>query len=307
MSLSQNARRRWPVPTLAQQDAWIGFLFVLPRLLGFLIFALAPLVAVFVFSFEHRNLLTAQATFAGLDNYHTMVETDPVFRRMALNTLIFSAGLVPLNVLLAFSLAVMLAAPFRGVTIFRTLFFAPVVTSTAAWVIVWTFILQGDQGPLNQLLALIGIQGPNWLREPASAMGAVIVTRVIKTVGLNMVIFLAALQDLPRELVEAARVDGAEQLQVVRHIILPFLAPSLVLVVIITLIGSLNIFDHILLLTNGGPANATMVLAFYVYFSAFKTYEIGYASAIAVVLFLTALTLTAVQWALRRRVVYLET
>ena len=284
----------------------MGYLFVLPRVLGFVIFVLGPLVAVFIFSLQNRNLLSGKIEFAGLQNYATMLFEDPVFKQMGVNTLTFTAGLVPLNVLLALALAILLAPQFRGVTAFRTIFFAPIITSTAAWIIVWTFILQGQQGPLNQFLALFGVEGPNWLREPASAMFSVIITRVIKNVGLNMVIFLAALQDLPREYVEAARVDGAGPWQVVRRIILPFLAPSIILVTVITVIGSLNVFDHILLLTNGGPSNATMVLAFYVYFNAFKAYEIGYASAVAVVLFLTALVLTIVQWSLRRRMVYLE-
>jgi multiple sugar transport system permease protein len=121
-----------------------------------------------------------------------------------------------------------------------------------------------------------------------------------------MVIFLAALQDLPREYVEAARVDGANRWQTIRHIILPFLAPSILLVTIITIIGSLNVFDHILLMTGGGPSNATMVLAYYVYFNAFKSYEVGYGSSIATILFVIALTLTVIQWSVRRRFVYHE-
>lgn len=292
--------------TLSQKDALMGYLFILPRVLGFLVFILGPLGAIFIFSLQNRNLLSGTISFAGLDNYTYMLFEDPIFKEMVANTLTFTAGLVPLNLVIALALAILLAPQFKGVTFFRTVFFAPVITSTAAWIIVWAFIFQGQQGPLNQFLALLGIEGPNWLREPGSAMFAVILTRVIKNVGLNMVIFLAALQDLPRELVEAARVDGARPLQVVRYIILPFLAPSILLVTVITVIGSLNVFDHILLLTNGGPSNATMVLAFYVYFNAFKAYEIGYASAIAVVLFLAALILTIVQWSLRRRMVYLE-
>ena len=137
-------------------------------------------------------------------------------------------------------------------------------------------------------------------------MFAVIFVRVLKNVGLNMVIFLAAIQDLPRDHVEAAHVDGANTWQTLRHIILPFLAPSILLATIITIIGSLNVFDHILLMTGGGPSNATMVLAYYVYFNAFKNYEVGYASAISVLVFVIALTLTVIQWSVRRRFVYNE-
>jgi multiple sugar transport system permease protein len=291
---------------LAQQDALVGYLFVAPRVLGFLLFVIGPLFAVFYFSLENRNLLSGQVSFAGLENYRAMLFDDLVFWQMLRNTFVFSAGLVPLNVALALTLAILLAPQFKGVTFFRTVFFAPVVTSTVAWIIVWTFILQGDRGPLNQFLRVFGIEGPNWLREPDSAMFSVIITRVVKNVGLNMVIFLAALQDLPRDHVEAAQVDGARPLQVVYYIILPFLAPSILLVTIITIIGSLNVFDHIMLLTNGGPSNATTVLAYYVYFNAFKSYEVGYASSIAVLLFVVALVLTILQWSVRRRFVHYE-
>jgi multiple sugar transport system permease protein len=173
-------------------------------------------------------------------------------------------------------------------------------------VIVWCFILQGKSGLLNQALSVFGIQGPNWLYEPASAMFSVIFVRVLKNVGLNMVIFLAAMQDLPRDYIEAANVDGANRWQTIRHIVLPFLAPSILLVTIITIIGSLNVFDHILLMTAGGPSNSTMVLAYYVYFNAFKSYEIGYGSSIGVLLFVIALTLTIIQWSVRRRFVFNE-
>jgi multiple sugar transport system permease protein len=270
------------------------------------LFVIGPLFAVFYFSLENRNLLSGQVSFAGLENYRAMLFDDLVFWQMLRNTFVFSAGLVPLNVALALTLAILLAPQFKGVTFFRTVFFAPVVTSTVAWIIVWTFILQGDRGPLNQFLRVFGIEGPNWLREPDSAMFSVIITRVVKNVGLNMVIFLAALQDLPRDHVEAAQVDGARPLQVVYYIILPFLAPSILLVTIITIIGSLNVFDHIMLLTNGGPSNATTVLAYYVYFNAFKSYEVGYASSIAVLLFVVALVLTILQWSVRRRFIHYE-
>jgi multiple sugar transport system permease protein len=171
---------------------------------------------------------------------------------------------------------------------------------------VWTFILQGKNGLLNQVLAVIGVQGPNWLFEPASAMFSVILVRVLKNVGLNMLIFLAALQDLPRDYIEAAKVDGANAFQLIRNIIVPFLAPSILLVFIITIIGSLRVFAHILLLTGGGPSNSTMVLAYYIYFNAFQTYEIGYGSSIALVLFMIAMLLTVIQWSLRRRFIYQE-
>jgi len=299
-----SARRRGL--TLAQRDSLWGYLFVGPQVIGFLMFMLGPLAAILVFSTQNRNLLSGDISFIGLENFRYMFQIDPVFYQMLGNSLTFTTGLVPMNVILALMIAILLAPQFRGVSFFRAVFFAPVITSTVAWVIVWTFLLQGQSGLINQALSVVGIQGPNWLYEPTSAMFSVIFVRVLKSVGLNMVIFLAAMQDLPREYIEAAHVDGANPWQTIRHIILPFLAPSILLVTIITIIGSLNVFDHILLMTSGGPSNSTMVLAYYVYFNAFRSYEIGYGSAIGVLLFVIALALTIVQWSVRRRFVFNE-
>ncbi|MCL4559218.1 MAG: sugar ABC transporter permease [Chloroflexi bacterium] len=294
------------ISRLALKDALSGYLFITPQLLGFLIFVLGPVAAIFFFSLQSRNLLSGKATFIGLQNYVQLFTHDPIFIKVLVNSLIFTAGLVPLNLVLALVLAIMLARQTFVTGFFRTVFFSPVVTSAVAWAIVWSFMLQGDQGTINQVLKLFGIQGPNWLRDPGWAMFWVIVVRVLKNVGMNMVLFLAALQDLPREHVEAAQVDGANIFQSVRYIILPFLAPTILLVMIITVIGSLDVFDHIMLMTGGGPSNATMVMAYYVYFTAFQLYETGYASAVAVILFLIALGLTILQWSLRKRFIDYE-
>jgi multiple sugar transport system permease protein len=297
-------RRRISKPALF--DALWGYLFIAPQVLGFLFFVLGPVIAIFVFSLQDRNLLSGKTTFIGLQNFQQLFTHDPLFGQVLGNTLVFTAGLVPLNLILALALAILLARQSFITQFFRAVFFSPVVTSAVAWALVWSFMLQGDQGTINQILRAFGIQGPNWLLEPGWAMFWVIVTRVLKNVGLNMVLFLAALQDLPREHLEAARVDGANPWQLVRYIILPFLAPTILLVTIITVIGSLNVFDHIMLLTGGGPSNSTMVLAYYVYHTSFKVYETGYASSIAVVLFLIALGLTGIQWSMRKRFVDYE-
>ena len=300
-----NPARRWKF-SLKQMDALFGYIFIAPQMLGFLAFVLGPLLSVFVFSAQSRNLLSGQVKWIGLDNYRQLLTGDPLFVKVLTNSLVFMLGLVPLNMVIALGLALLLARSMRGSTFFRTIFFSPVVTSTVAWVIVWRFVLQGEEGSLNQFLHLFGIQGPNWLQEPFWAMVAVIVTRVLKNVGLNIIIFLAAIKDLPKEYIEAASVDGANPWQILKSIILPFLAPTIMMVTVITVIGSLNVLDHIMLLTGGGPSNATMVLAYYVYYAAFRMYETGYASALAVVLFLTALLLTVMQWVVRKKVVYNE-
>lgn len=292
--------------SLSNRDTKWGYFFIAPSMLGFFLFVLGPLVAIFIYSLQSRNLLTGQVTFIGLENYRTMLFDDPLFIKTMLNTLIFTIGLVPLNIIPALGLAIFLNRQTLVSRFFQTIFFAPVVTSAVAWAIVWQFMLQGQQGVVNQALSIFGIRGPNWLYEPASAMFAVIFTRAIKGVGLNMVIFLAALSNISTDFHDAAQVDGADNWQVFRHITFPLLAPTTLMVTIITLNGSLKVFDTIMLLTNGGPSNATTVLVYYIYYQAFRFFETGYASALAVVLFLVALVFTVFQWGMRRRLVDAE-
>jgi multiple sugar transport system permease protein len=293
--------RRVPGLSLRQRETLEGWLFVSPVLTGFGIFFLGPLIAVVFYSMTQWNLLTQQATFVGLANFEDALTKNPGFWHVIRNSLVFAAGLVPLNMALALALALALSRPFRGVVFFRTVFFAPVVTSAVAWAIVWKFLLQGEGGALNQLLALVGIDGPNWLREPNWAMAAVIVTRVIKMVGLNMILYIAALQSIPRDYEAAARLEGASGWQIFRMVTWPLLAPTTLVIMVITMIGSFKVFDHIYLMTGGGPENGTLVLAFYIYQQAFKFFNVGYASALALIMFVVVMSLTTVQLVLRRR------
>jgi|HigsolmetaAR202D_1030399.scaffolds.fasta_scaffold00249_27 ABC-type sugar transport systems, permease components len=299
----KSSARSWRAPrlTLRQREAIEAWLFVSPTVAGFLLFFLGPLAAVVYFSLTEWNLLTQQATFVGVKNYVDALSHNPDFWHVLRNSFVFAMGLVPLNMALALSLALALSRPFRGVIFFRTVFFAPVVTSAVAWAIVWRFLLQGEGGAVNQMLALVGIDGPNWLREPDWAMVAVIVTRVIKMVGLNMILYIAALQAIPRDYEAAARLEGASNWQIFRMVIWPLLAPTTLVIFVITMIGSFKVFDHIYLMTGGGPENGTLVLAFYIYEQGFKFFNVGYASALAMIMFVIVLVLTVVQMTLRRR------
>ncbi|MBN1267918.1 MAG: sugar ABC transporter permease, partial [Anaerolineales bacterium] len=184
--------------SLTQKDNLWGYLFITPTMLGFLLFVLGPLVAIFVFSVQERNLLTGQVDYIGFENYSRMLLSDPLFKKTMINSLVFTAGFVPLDIGLGLLLAVLLDRLKGGISrLFQVIFFSPVVTSAVAWAIVWKFILQGQNGVANQVLALIGISGPNWLYEPHTAMFSVIFTRALKVVGLNMVIFMSALANIP--------------------------------------------------------------------------------------------------------------
>jgi multiple sugar transport system permease protein len=292
---------RLPRLSLRHREGLEAWLFVSPVVGGFLIFFVGPLIAVVFYSMTEWNLLSQQATFVGMKNYVDALTQNPDFWHVVRNSLVFAAGLVPLNMALALGLALALCRPFFGVVFFRTIFFAPVITSAVAWAIVWKFLLQGENGFVNQMLATVGIDGPNWLRDPNWAMVAIIFTRVIKMVGLNMILYIAALQSVPRDYEEAARLEGASNWQIFWMITWPLLAPTTLVIMILTMIGSFKVFDHIYLMTNGGPENGTLVLAFYIYEQGFKFFNTGYASALAMIMFILVMVLTAVQLALRRK------
>ena len=291
---------------LARGEAITGYLFIHPQMLGFLIQVLVPLVMVFVYSFESRNLLFGNMGFAGLENYKTLVEDDLFFMTLK-NTIIFSLGVVPLNLVLSLALALYLGANAAGAKIVRSVIFLPVITSGVAWAIVFKYLFQGgDAGPINYLLSFVGVEGPNWLHEKGWAMFAVVISRVLKNLGMNVLIFMGAVMNLPQDVLEAGRIDGATKPVLFWKIKLPLLMPSILMVTIVTVIGSMRVFDTIKLMTDGGPEGSTMVLVYYIYHQAFKTFNIGYASSVAVVLFMIVLLLTIIQWSLRKRASYYE-
>lgn len=290
--------------THSQRDRLSGYAFIAPQMIGYTIFLAIPVLLVFWYSLFDWHILRGTAPFVGLDNYRGVLE-DPLFSTVLRNTFIFSVGLVPFNLVLALTLAIILNQRLAGRTVFRTLFFAPVVVSLVAWAIVWQFLLQADGG-VNLALRSIGVEGPNWLWESQWAMPAVITVQVFKNVGLNMVLFLAALQSVPAQIQDAARVDGAGPFNTFRRITLPMITPTILLVSIITVIGSFQVFATIVILTGGGPGNATNVLVYHIYQQAFQRYVAGYASAGAVILFVIVMILTVVQWRLRKRWVFYE-
>ncbi|KRE98887.1 sugar ABC transporter permease [Paenibacillus sp. Soil766] len=290
---------------LASSGAWYAYLFISPMVLGYIIFLLIPIVAAFGMSFTNYSLLH-DTEFVGLDNYEKAFLNDPLFWKTVWNTLYFSAGLIPLNLMLALGLALLLNRKIPGISLFRTAIFTPVVTSIVVWAIVWKYIFATDAGLVNQILQLFNIQGPAWLYNFGLAMPVVIVVSVLKNVGLNMVIFLAALQEVPKMYYEAAKIDGASRMRTFWNITFPMISPAFFLALILTLIGSLKVFSQIQVMTDGGPGISTYVLVYYIYQQAFKQFEFGYASSIAFILFFLVLILTIVQWNMRKRWVHHE-
>lgn len=291
---------------LEQRNMMYGYLFIAPMMLGFLIFMLAPIVAVFGLSMTDYSFLRSTTNFVGLDNYRTAFTVDPLLGETIRNTLLFSAGLIPLNLALALGLALLLNRKLPGIGLFRTAIFTPVVTSIVVWAIVWKYIFATDAGLINQLLRGFGVTGPAWLYNESLAIPVVIIVSVLKKVGMNMVIFLAALQEVPAMYYEAAKIDGASKWKQFQHITLPMISPSLFLTLIITLIASLKVFSQIAVMTEGGPGTSSYVLVYYIYQLGFNRFEFGYASTIAFLLFLLVLALTLFQWNMRKRWVHHE-
>ncbi|WP_430781656.1 carbohydrate ABC transporter permease [Actinoplanes sp. G11-F43] len=290
--------------TTRRRDNLTGYLFITPALLGAVAFVFVPLVLVVWYSLHEWNVLADTFDFVGAENYQRLA-ADPNFPAVLRATGLFSVGLVVLNLGLALALAVLLNQKLRGTTFFRVLFFSPVVVSLLAWTIVWGFLMQ-DNGGINAFLSSIGVDGPNWLRSEGTAMASVVIVQVFKNVGLNMVLFLAALQGVPQELYEAARTDGAGPWTVFRRITLPLISPTILLTSIITVVGSLQVFAQISVLTQGGPGTSTTVLVYYLYQQAFQFHAFGYGSTLSVVLFLIVLALTVLQWQMRKRWVFHE-
>ena len=301
---SPEGRSASPFWTIARRDSLAGFLFIAPQLVGIIAFVLIPLGLVFWYSLHEWNVLANTFTYTGAQNYRMLIEDSNLLEVLGA-TAVFSAGLVVFNLSLALLLAILLNQRLAGITIFRTLFFSPVVVSLVAWTIVWGFLLQKNGG-INGMLQVLGIEGPNWLREETTAMISVIVVQVFKNVGLNMILFLAALQGVPNELYEAARVDGAPRFKQFRRITLPLISPTILLTSIITIVGSLQVFAQIAVLTQGGPGLSTTVLVYYLYQQAFQFHFFGYGSTLSILLFLIVAVLTFAQWQMRKRIVFYE-
>lgn len=282
---------------------WLAALpWLLPTLLGLLIFTQGATFASLFISFTHWEILILPR-WIGLGNYIEAYHL-PLFWRTLKNTLYYTALSVPLNVTIAGLLALAMNQKLRGITLFRTLYFLPVVTSTVAVAVVWYWIYNSEFGLLNYVLSLMGITGPPWLASTRWAMPAVIIMSIWKGVGVNMMIFLAGLQDVPKELYEAAEIDGAGSLQRFWHVTVPMVSPTTFFVLVLAVIGSFQVFEQTYVLTQGGPGYATLTLALYIYQQAFQSAHMGFAAALAYVLFAFMLAATLAQFKLQARWVH---
>ena len=286
--------------TKREHEGLAAGLFLLPNLIGFLIFTAIPVGAAFVLAFYDYDLLLG-ASWAGLENFREMFTTDEVFRAALFNTVYFTAVSVPLSVVLGLATAMLVNQALRGIVIFRSIFLLPYVTVTVALSLVWKWIYLPDIGLINSVLGVFGIDGPPWLTSGTWAMPALILMSVWKGFGYNMVIFLAGLQSIPDHLYDAAKVDGATAWRRFLNVTLPLLSPTTFFVVVISVISSFQVFDQALIMTNGGPGTATTTLVLYIYQKGFQSFDMGYAAAVALVLFAAIFVFTVIQFMFQRR------
>ena len=313
------------IKKLARNDSLVAYLFLLPALIILFVFRIYPAIRLFMLSFRDTLLIRPVDQFIGLDNFARMLFDDPRFWNSVGNTVVFVLISVPLQIGLALLIALGLKQKIKGLPILRAGYFSPVVVSMVAVSVVWQWIYHPNLGLLNHMLAYLGISPRQWLRNPYSfmtpiwmriepiiesiglnpanfewinistAMFAVIAVVVWKGTGYYMVIYLAGLMDIPESLYEAAEVDGASSWQKFKNITWPLLTPTTYLVIILQIINSFQVFSSIYVMTGGGPSRKTEVIVYYIYNRAFESMELGYASAVALFLFVFLLALTGIQ------------
>ena len=278
------------------RDSLVAYSFIAPNFIGFCIFTLIPMVFAIGLAFCDLDGVHA-VEFIGLQNFIDLLD-DNTFKASFVNTIVYTVGTVPLTLVCSLGLAVLLNQKVKCRNFFRTVSFFPYVASLVAVAAVWNMIFSPSMGPVNQLLASLGVENlPRWAAGKETAMLTVILFSVWKNMGYYMVIYLAGLQGTNLELNEAAELDGANKWQIFWHVVLPQLRPTTFFVIIMLTISSFKVYDQMYMITQGGPGNATMTLVYDIYNVAFvNTPRYGYASAISMVLFVLVLIVTIVQF-----------
>jgi multiple sugar transport system permease protein len=283
---------------------YFAYWFLIPTFTIILGFHFFPIFYSFILAFYNWDLISP-AHYSGLRNFRILLQ-DPLFWQSLWNTLFYSIVSVPMNIFLALSVAMLLNQKIKGIDAYRVIYFIPVITSINAVSIVWKLIYHPQFGILNKILEQFGLPGQRWLLDPRWAMLSIIVMSVWKGLGYNIIIFLTGLKNIPAHLYEAATVDGASRWHKFRHITWPLLSPVTFFILVISIIGSFQVFAQIYMMTpGGGPMNSTTTIVFYLYKAGFGDFHFGYAAAIAFELFIMIFLLTMLQkFVVEKRVHY---
>jgi multiple sugar transport system permease protein len=286
-------RRRWRGQTgvLRSERRW-GYFLLSPFIIGLVAFVAIPTITAVVLSFTNWSLL-GSPQWAGWQNYTDLLH-DSVFRKVVLNTVYYTVAVVPLSIGIGLGLAVLLNRHGRGIRAFRVLLFTPVTVPVVAAGLLWSWMMTPNYGLINYLLHFVGIPGPQWISGIYTAMPSIILVGVWRSVGLNIVLFLAALQGIDESVKEAAALDGAGSWRTFRSITFPLLTPTTFFAVIMAVISSFQVFDQTYVMTQGGPANNTLTVIYYIFLQGFTYLRMGYASAISTLFAIAVFLLTLV-------------
>lgn len=292
--------------TRKSSDFFWAYLMIAPTMLGLFIFYLWPIFQTFYFSFTEWGAF-GHYEWTGLDNYKRMLEDTNLMKSFK-NTGIYIIITVPIGIFFSILIAVLLNQKIKGTSVYRTLYFLPVITMPAAIAMVWKWLYNSDYGLLNYLLSLIGIKGPQWVSDPKIALYSIIVVAIWSGIGYNMVIFLSGLQGIPKSYYEAAEMDGAGPISVFFKITLPLLSPVIFFVSITSLIGAFQVFDLIFMMIGKSSTalESTQSVVYLFYQHAFVLNDKGYAAAIAVLLLIVILIITAIQMVLQKKWVHYD-
>lgn len=280
-----------------------GMLFCLPCILGFLFFALLPMCTSLYYSFTDYNVIS-RCNFVGLDNYKNLFSgTDPYFSKALWVTIIYVVLSVPSSLIVAFCIALLLNTEVKGKGIFRTIFYLPSIVPVVGMSAVWLWIFNSDFGLANMLLKAAGLPKCQWLSSESTVIPTLVFTN-LWTVGSTMVIFLAGIQDVPRQLSEAVEIDGGGRMAKLLHVIIPMMTPTIFYNLVMGIINGFQVFTQAYVITQGGPNNASLFYVYYLYREAFQFMRMGSASAIAWVLFVIIMLLTVIMFKLQKKWVY---
>ncbi|WP_431090196.1 carbohydrate ABC transporter permease [Paenibacillus sp. 8b26] len=281
-----------------------GLLFALPAILGLLIFTIGPITASFVFSLTDWTI-GGQMTFIGLDNYRTILTEDTTFSQSMFVTTYYALGSVPLGLVAAFIIALLLNQKVKGLSVFRTIYYLPTIVPSIANTMLWLWMFNPDFGLLNSLLEHAGLPGSKWIYDESTAIPSLIMMSTWG-IGNTVIIFLAGLQSVPTHLYEAAEVDGGNRWHKFFHITIPSMTPTIFFNLVMSLISTFQAFNQAYVMTNGGPNNSTLFYVFYLWRTAFTETKIGYASALAWILFFVIMVLTVLIFSTSKKWVHYE-
>jgi multiple sugar transport system permease protein len=288
-------------------EALWAYVFLLPWLIGLLLFWAGPILASLYFSFTRYDVLSPPV-FVGIDNFRDALFADQLVWPSLGRTFAFSLIVIPIGMVGSLVLAMLLNRGLTGTNTYRTLFFLPSLTPAVATALLWQWVLHPTIGPVNAALGAVGIRGPGWLTSADWALPALVIMSLWNSIGSNrMLIFLAALQGVPEQLLEAAQIDGAGTWSKFRHVTLPMISPSILFNLVMGVIGALQVFVSAFVTTQGGPSYATWFFALHIYNQAFKYFRMGYGSALAWMFVMILLFFTWLQMNYSRRWVYYET